>query len=61
MRGLPGSTGYLKIGPFLGALEAIGYDGPVLPEPFDAALSAMTLDEAVATAEAAVDRVWQLR
>lgn len=61
VRGLPGSTGYLAIGPFLGALEAIGYDGPVLPEPFDAALSAMPLDQAVATVEAAVDKVWLMR
>jgi sugar phosphate isomerase/epimerase len=33
-RCLPGATGVIDIGGFLRTLEAIGYDGPVTPEPF---------------------------
>lgn len=33
-RGLPGATGVIDIGGFLRALKQIGYDGPVVPEPF---------------------------
>lgn len=33
-RGLPGATGVIPIGDFLRALATIGYDGPVVPEPF---------------------------
>jgi sugar phosphate isomerase/epimerase len=33
-RGLPGATGVIDIAGFLGALKEIGYDGPVVPEPF---------------------------
>lgn len=33
-RGLPGATGVIDLPGFLRALEAIGYDGPVTPEPF---------------------------
>jgi sugar phosphate isomerase/epimerase len=33
-RALPGATGVIDIGGFLNALRTIGYDGPVVPEPF---------------------------
>lgn len=33
-RCLPGATGVIDIAGFLQALAAIGYDGPVIPEPF---------------------------
>jgi len=33
-RCLPGATGVINIGGFLKALAEIGYDGPVVPEPF---------------------------
>lgn len=33
-RGLPGATGVIDIGGFLNALQTIGYDGPITPEPF---------------------------
>ena len=58
VRALPGSTGVLDIGGFFGALEKIGYSGPVLPEPFDPSLGKMPLEDAVRTAMAAVDSVW---
>lgn len=34
VRCLPGETGVIDIAGFLGTLKAIGYDGPVAPEPF---------------------------
>lgn len=34
VRELPGETGVIDMTGFIGALEAIGYDGPVSPEPF---------------------------
>jgi len=34
VRKLPGETGVLKISEFFGGLKSIGYDGPVLAEPF---------------------------
>ncbi len=33
-RSLPGATGVIDLVGFLKALQAIGYDGPVVPEPF---------------------------
>src|SRR6185369_16124190 len=38
-RCLPGATGVIDIGGFLGALKQIGYDGPIVPEPFGNAAS----------------------
>ena len=34
-RELPGATGVIGIGPFLGTLRRLGYDGPVRAEPFE--------------------------
>ncbi|MFQ6098395.1 MAG: sugar phosphate isomerase/epimerase family protein [Armatimonadota bacterium] len=34
VRRLPGETGVIDIAGFLQAMDAIGYDGPVTPEPF---------------------------
>ena len=34
VRALPGETGVIDIAGFLKALQGIGYDGPVTPEPF---------------------------
>jgi sugar phosphate isomerase/epimerase len=41
VRALPGETGVIDLSGFLQALQQIGYDGPVTPEPFSAKLSAM--------------------
>jgi sugar phosphate isomerase/epimerase len=46
-RALPATTGVINIGGFLGALNAIGYDGPAAAEPFDNSLRQMPRDEAV--------------
>lgn len=58
LRGLPGQTGVLRIGDFFEGLQAVGYTGPVLPEPFDASLKELTFEEALSTAMAAINRVW---
>jgi sugar phosphate isomerase/epimerase len=53
VRDLPCATGVIDLKVFLGALLAIGYDGPVRAEPFKAELRKLPPDEAVAkTAQA---------
>jgi len=47
-RELPVATGVIPAADFLGALVAIGYDGPVRAEPFNKALNALPKEEAVA-------------
>jgi sugar phosphate isomerase/epimerase len=44
VRALPGETGVIPIADFLGALDRIGYDGPVVPEPFKASLRDLPSD-----------------
>jgi len=48
VRDLPGATGVIDIGTFLRALDAMGYDGPITPEPFSQELREMPNDEAAA-------------
>jgi sugar phosphate isomerase/epimerase len=47
-RELPTATGVIDLKAFLSELVALGYDGPVRAEPFNAVLNAMGDDEAVA-------------
>jgi sugar phosphate isomerase/epimerase len=49
-RELPAATGVIDIKAFLGALEKIGYDGPVRAEPFNEAVRQMPADEAASAA-----------
>lgn len=59
VRALPGATGTIDIASFLQALQSIGYDGPVTPEPF-VNLSALPSDaERLKTVGAAMDDIWQ--
>jgi sugar phosphate isomerase/epimerase len=44
VRALPGETGVIPIADFLAALDRIGYDGPVVPEPFKASLRDLPSD-----------------
>jgi sugar phosphate isomerase/epimerase len=44
VRDLPGATGVIDIKGFLKALDAIGYDGPVTPEPFKKELGDLKSD-----------------
>ena len=58
-RALPGATGVIDIAGFLQALKGIGYDGPVVPEPF-VDLGGLPSDEArLKTVGAAMDDIWQ--
>lgn len=44
-RALPGETGVIDIAGFLDALRSMGYDGPIVPEPFKRELADLTSDE----------------
>ena len=57
-RELPGATGVLRVSEFMKGLENLNYDGPVSVEPFNAALKAMTFEDAVKAAKAGMDKVW---
>lgn len=46
VRALPAETGVIDIAGFLQALQRIGYDGPVTPEPFKDELNSLPSDEA---------------
>jgi threonine dehydrogenase-like Zn-dependent dehydrogenase len=59
-RRLPGETGVIDLAGFLGALRHIGYDGPVVPEPFVPALKELAPAEAAARVGKALDHVWNL-
>lgn len=58
VRCLPGETGVIDLNAFFGTLERIGYDGPVVVEPFYAPLRAMAPEDAVRTTAAALAKVW---
>jgi len=59
VRALPGATGVIDIAGFLQALQGIGYDGPVVPEPF-VDLSGLPSDEArLQKVGAAMDNIWK--
>ena len=45
---------------FLGSLVRIDYDGPIQPEPFNAALRSKSLDQACTSASAAMKRAFSL-
>lgn len=59
VRALPGETGVLDMTDFLHALQEIGYDGPVTPEPFSERLRALSPAAAVQEAGLAMQQVWQ--
>ena len=59
-RELPLATGVIDTGDFLGALHAIGYDGPVRCEPFNATLNGMDNETAAAAASDALRRAFAL-
>lgn len=62
VRALPLETGVIDLVGFMAALGRLGYDGPVMPEPFSARLDAIAAtDPAAAAREAArsMDDLWQ--
>ncbi len=58
-RALPGETGVIDLVGFLSALQKIGYDGPVSPEPFSQSVREMAAQDAVQTTHDALDKSWQ--
>jgi sugar phosphate isomerase/epimerase len=61
VRCLPGETGVIDIAAFLQALKAIGYDGPVTPEPFKKELKDLPDDSArLATVGRSMETIWKL-
>ncbi|WP_206108199.1 sugar phosphate isomerase/epimerase family protein [Paludisphaera soli] len=60
VRELPGATGVIDLKAFLSALVALGYDGPVRAEPFNATLRTLPADEAVAAAARSLKRAFAL-
>jgi sugar phosphate isomerase/epimerase len=59
-RELPLATGVIPAAEFLGALLAIGYDGPVRAEPFNKALAEKPKAEALAATAAAMKKAFAL-
>jgi sugar phosphate isomerase/epimerase len=58
VRCLPGETGTIDLAGFFDALTKIGYDGPVVPEPFVKSLSEMPPAEAARRVSEAILSVW---
>jgi len=61
VRDLPMETGVIDILPFMARLAEIGYDGPVMPEPFLASLDDLASRDPVAAAKEAartMRRLW---
>lgn len=60
-RRLPCESGVIPLAGFMGKLAALGYDGPVTPEPFSARINAMAAPLAAAKATAAsMDDLWRV-
>ena len=57
-RELPAATGVIDAATFLGALQSLGYDGPVRAEPFNDAVRKMAPADAIAAAKAALDKAF---
>jgi len=60
VRELPCATGVIDVATFLTALNKLGYDGPVRPEPFNATVRSMPKDEAVEVSAAATKKALSL-
>lgn len=60
-RRLPCETGVIDLAGFMAKLSALGYDGPVTPEPFSARINAIEdpLEAATETAES-MNKLWDI-
>jgi sugar phosphate isomerase/epimerase len=56
---IPGASGVIDIASFLRALARMGYDGPVVAEPFDASLKALTPAERVRLTRESLSKIWR--
>jgi sugar phosphate isomerase/epimerase len=59
VRCLPGETGVIDIVGFLQALQTIGYDGPVTPEPFKKSLESLPAAEAARVTGESMLQIWR--
>lgn len=59
-RAMPGETGVIDIAVFLQTLNAIGYDGPVTPEPFNPELSKMSAEDAARVTGDSMKKIWSI-
>ncbi len=59
VRALPGETGVIPVPDMLRALNDIGYDGPVTPEPFSKKLDGVSPEEAARIAGESTDKVFK--
>ena len=55
-RELPGATGTIDVAGMLRTIDALGFDGPVVVEPWNAQLRAMDPADAIAAVKKALDR-----
>lgn len=55
-RELPGATGTIDVARMLRTIDALGFDGPVVVEPWNAQLRAMDPADAIAMVKKALDR-----
>ncbi len=55
-RGLPCATGVIDVKTFLGAMIRIGYDGPVVCEPFSQELRQLSPEQVLAAVAAAMEK-----
>jgi sugar phosphate isomerase/epimerase len=58
-RTLPDETKTINVKSYLQTLKAIGYDGPVMVEPFSKKLSKLSADNACATTAKSLKNVWK--
>ncbi len=58
VRAVPGETGIIDLPGFMKALQAIGYDGPVVAEPFVKSLSEMSPADAARRVGNALRNIW---
>ena len=58
-RELPGATGVIDLTGMLQQLDALGFDGPIVVEPWNAHLRAMGPADAIEKAKIALDRCLQ--
>jgi sugar phosphate isomerase/epimerase len=58
-RAMPGETGVVDIETFLGQLDTIGYEGPVMVEPFSDELSAMDPEPAARRTMESLETIWE--
>lgn len=58
LRRLPGTTGIINIEAFFAGLRKVGFDGPVIVEPFEKFLSGVPTEESFKIAMKAMNRVW---